>query len=237
MSQNPTSPTARTGDTLEKILEVAEGEFARKGYAGAHLQAIAEQVGVQKTALYYYYPSKSALYQAVLARMLEEFDRVVAGALEAGGGHVERLERLFRTVNDLLAERRNYSQILIRIFVDRIDVGQRPTKEPIERVIARTLLFFREGVEAGAFRKHSPRHLFQTLVGACVFHYAASDFSATVLGVDDVFTHSAVAWRREELRKLFLLGVLPDDAAERPERTSGVKAGGAVPRRPGGAGS
>jgi AcrR family transcriptional regulator len=45
----------RVGDTRTKILEVAESEFAAEGYAGAHLQKIAEQVGVRKTALYYYF--------------------------------------------------------------------------------------------------------------------------------------------------------------------------------------
>ena len=34
----------RVGDTRTKILEVAEADFASQGYAGAHLQKIAEQV-------------------------------------------------------------------------------------------------------------------------------------------------------------------------------------------------
>ena len=67
----------RVGDTRTKILEVAEAEFASEGYAGAHLQKIAEQVGVRKTALYYYFDSKAALYTAVITTMLEAFDRCV----------------------------------------------------------------------------------------------------------------------------------------------------------------
>lgn len=201
----------RTGDTLDKILQVAEGEFARYGYAGAHLQSIAEQVGVQKTALYYYFPSKAALYVAVLTCMLEAFDRSVSQAIDAEVGHEEKLDRLLRALNDVLAERHNYSQILIRIFVDRAPVGEESLKlrEPVERVVGRVLVFFREGVEAGVFRHLSPRHFFQTVLGSTVFHYAARNFSAAVLGVDDVFSHAAVAWRRDELRKIILHGVLP----------------------------
>ena len=63
------SASQRDTPTRERLLDVAEKEFARYGYAGAHLQSIGEQVGVQKTALYYYFPSKSALYTAVIGTM------------------------------------------------------------------------------------------------------------------------------------------------------------------------
>ena len=61
-------------DTRSLILQVAETQFGAKGYSGTHLQSIAAEVGVQKTALYYYFPSKSALYTAVIQSMLEAFE-------------------------------------------------------------------------------------------------------------------------------------------------------------------
>ena len=202
------SPHTRGSDTRNKILDVAEQAFARSGFAGAHLQHIAERVGVQKTALYYYYSSKAALYEAVLVRMLKAFDQAASKAIEGPGSPAERLERLIDTLNDLLAEQRNNSQILIRIFVDRVEIDGVTLRPVIERVVGRLLAFFREGVDAGAFVKLSARNLFQTLLGALVFHYATDEFGAQVLEVDDVFTRSAVAWRREEVRRLVLRGVL-----------------------------
>ena len=47
--------SSRSADTREKMLEVAEARFARRGYDGAHLERIAREVGVRKTALYYYF--------------------------------------------------------------------------------------------------------------------------------------------------------------------------------------
>ena len=210
------SADLRSLDTRNKILEVAEGEFAREGYAGAHLQCIAEQVGVQKTALYYYFPSKAALYTAVLVRMLEAFEAAVCAATDRPGTPSERLERLLAVLNDLLAERRNYSQILIRVFVDRAQLVGELINPPIERVVGRILRFYQEGVEAGAFRRVSSRHFFQSLLGATVFHYAARNFSAAMLGIDDIFTRNAVNWRREELQKILTQGVLL--SAEERER-------------------
>lgn len=201
-------------DTRDKILEVAETRFAREGFAGAHLQAIAAEVGVQKTALYYYYPSKAALYGAVLERMLESFDRTIAGALERDLPPAGRLASLLDDVNDLLAERPSYSQILIRIFVDRPEFDRTRTAPLIEGIVGALLRFYREGVDAGAFRRLSARHFFQSLLGLVVFHYATRELSAAVLGVDSIFTRNAVAWRRDEVRRLVEHGVLkaPEDA-------------------------
>jgi TetR/AcrR family transcriptional regulator len=202
---------SRSLDTRNKILEVAEREFATYGYSGAHLQAIAEQVGVQKTALYYYFPSKAALYNAVLRNMLEALRDTVERGLGTGGSHAERFEHLLGELNDLLAERPNYSKILFRIFVDRSPFDFEAAQALVRDLIGRILLFYREGVDAGEFRRLSARHFFMSLMGTAFFHYAAADFAAAVLDVGDVFTSNVVRWRRQEIHELMAHGVIRRD--------------------------
>lgn len=206
-------PDRRSADTRNKILEIAENEFATQGYHGAHLQRIAEQVGVQKTALYYYFPSKAALYAAVLVRMLEAFDATIRESLERAVGHVERLESLLDALNSLLAERRNYAYILFRIFVDQKDMPLEGVEPLVGKVVGQLMTFFKDGREAGAFANLSARHMFQSAFGAVVFHYATGEVGAGVLGVDDIFTHSAVAWRKREARRFVLRALLADPDA------------------------
>lgn len=210
-----TEPERRSADTREKMLEVAEREFARRGYDGAHLQHIASQVGVQKTALYYYFESKAALYEAVLVRMLEAFDARVREAVERPGPPAERLERLLDGLNDLLAERSHYSKMLIRVFVDLVPLRASQVGPMIERVVGRVLRFYREGVDAGVFVRQSSRHVFLSLLGTVTLHYASGALGKAVLGVPDLFTHSAVAWRREEARGLLLRAMLKNPPADR----------------------
>jgi AcrR family transcriptional regulator len=54
--------------TQQAILAAAEDEFADKGLAGARVDTIAEQSGMNKRMLYYYFGSKEGLYIAVLER-------------------------------------------------------------------------------------------------------------------------------------------------------------------------
>lgn len=197
----------RIGDTRTKILEVAEADFAAEGYAGAHLQKIAEQVGVRKTALYYYYESKAALYTAVLDGILAAFEQAVVTVLDAHDDPERQLEMLAARVNDLLAEHPTYARILFRLFVDPQPPEVARVYPHVTRVVERILLFYRRGVEAGVFRKRSTRHFFQSAFGMFLFHYAAPAFSARVLGVPDVFTSDTVSWRRDEVLSLLRDGV------------------------------
>jgi TetR/AcrR family transcriptional regulator len=201
---------SRDQDTRRKILEVAETQFGAKGYSGAHLQSIAEEVGVQKTALYYYFASKEALYVAVLARMLESFERVFSETTSRGEPSAETLEGLFDALNDVLAAHPNFSRILIRIFVDRIEIDSTAIEPIIRRMINPMLRFYAAGVKKGVFRKLSSRHVFLSALGASIFHYAAGDSSSAILGVEDVFAQDAVEWRRNEVRRLLTRGILLD---------------------------
>jgi TetR/AcrR family transcriptional regulator len=200
-----------SADTREKMLEVAERRFAEKSYDGAHLQSIASEVGVRKTALYYYFSSKEDLYVAVLERILLEFDRTITRALQTDRPTVERLHALSDGINDLLAERPNYSQILIRIFVDRIPITEKERISPtIEKVVGDVLQFHHEGVAEGVFRPSSSRHFFNSVLGMALFHYAGGPISAAICGVEDIFTQSAVSWRRNEFKRVLLPGLLTD---------------------------
>ncbi|MCL4685612.1 TetR/AcrR family transcriptional regulator [Myxococcota bacterium] len=207
---------ARAHDTRARILEVAEQEFATAGFAGAHLQKIAEQVGVQKTALYYYFDSKAALYTTVLEAMLEALERALQTAIEAPEPPERRLELLVTRFNDLLATHPTYARILFRVFVDQPNVDASRVLPIVERVIGRLFRFYREGIDSGAFRRLSSRHFFQHLLGMTVFHYAAPFFSTRVLGVEDIFADDAVLWRRDEVIALLRDGVLRRD--DKPDR-------------------
>jgi AcrR family transcriptional regulator len=52
----------------DRILDAAEGLFAQHGLAGAGVREIAQAAGLTPASLYNHFPSKEALYEAVLER-------------------------------------------------------------------------------------------------------------------------------------------------------------------------
>src|SRR6267378_4547125 len=60
---------ASDGETERRILEAARAVFIRRGTAGARMQEIAAEAGVNQALLHYYFRSKARLSDAVFQQM------------------------------------------------------------------------------------------------------------------------------------------------------------------------
>nr|WP_235948192.1 TetR/AcrR family transcriptional regulator [Candidatus Frankia alpina] len=72
----PTSPGSAC-DTRSRILAAAISLFAEQGYAGTSVRDISERLGVTKAALYYHFPSKETILDALLEPFVSELGRLV----------------------------------------------------------------------------------------------------------------------------------------------------------------
>ena len=99
--------------TRQNILDAALDLFAEKGFFGTSLRDVAGAVGVRESALYNYFPSKTALFDAILSAQedskLERLAPLADGPIDDGravllrlatstlGGYIEpREQKLFR---------------------------------------------------------------------------------------------------------------------------------------------
>ena len=69
-------------ETRARILDAAEGLFARVGYHHASLRAITREAGVNLAAVHYHFGSKEALLDRVIERRIVPLNRVRAARLE-----------------------------------------------------------------------------------------------------------------------------------------------------------
>jgi TetR/AcrR family transcriptional regulator len=60
-------------DKEKLILDAAQIRFARFGFSKVTMDEIAQDMGLAKASLYYYYPTKESLFRAVIAREQEKF--------------------------------------------------------------------------------------------------------------------------------------------------------------------
>jgi AcrR family transcriptional regulator len=84
--------------TRKHILNAALKRFARCGYAAASVQQIVTDAGVSKPALYYYFPDKAALFQALVDQAHDERFALMLQAAERGRTIAEKLEEIVASV-------------------------------------------------------------------------------------------------------------------------------------------
>lgn len=82
--------------TVDQILEAAAHVFARRGYAGATTNHIAERAGVSIGSLYQYFPNKDTILVALHGRHMESSARVLQEMLEESLRETKAPEELLR---------------------------------------------------------------------------------------------------------------------------------------------
>lgn len=86
----------RRSRSREEILEAARRVLLRNGIAATTLDAVAKEVGVSKTALYYYYPSKDALFFELVFGALQSQAQAVHHAVEEARDGADALRAIVR---------------------------------------------------------------------------------------------------------------------------------------------
>lgn len=193
----------------EKISRAALEVFAREGFSGATVDAIAEAAGMSKPNLLYYFPGKEAIYREVLERLLEDW-LAPLHALRADGDPAEEiaayLDRKIEMARAYPTESRLFAGEIMRGAPVIGDVLAGDLKVLVDEKSA----VIETWVEEGRLAPCDPRHLIFA-IWATTQHYADFDTQVrAVLGKDDKGRYADAA---AFLRGLFLNGLLPRDAA------------------------
>jgi TetR/AcrR family transcriptional regulator len=203
---------AEQTSSREKILDVAEALFARRGFAGVGMREVAQSVGLGKSSLFHHFRSKAQLYLAVLSRVLERIAERLAPALDSPGDPARRLDACVDALVDALAEHPPTARLLLRglfeddDFSEDVQADARATEALLGRSLARLEQLLREGIGSGAFRPLSVPDALQTLIGATVYHFASGDFGEELLG-RPLFSAEAVRRRKHEVKALLRQGI------------------------------
>jgi AcrR family transcriptional regulator len=95
----------RRRQSREEILDAARSVLLRRGLAGTTLEAVAREVGLSKAALYYYFPSKDALFFELVFGSLQAQAQAVHNAVEQATTGAEALGAIVRASVEAFAPR------------------------------------------------------------------------------------------------------------------------------------
>lgn len=177
VTDNPKGLIRQTNEAL--ILDAAEKVFARAGFGGATMAAIAQVSGLPKANLHYYFGSKDVLYREVLARILQDW-LAPAQALTPEADPKTAIEAYIRAKMVLSAQRPHASKVFANELLHSAPVVKTLLATELRDLVTAKASVLQGWINEGRMAPVNPVHLFFTLWAATQTY---ADFDVQVCAV------------------------------------------------------
>ncbi|MBH1965087.1 MAG: TetR family transcriptional regulator [Comamonadaceae bacterium] len=180
------------------LVTAAVGEFSRKGFAGARVDEIAKEAGVNKQLVYHYFGSKQDLYEAALEKVYTEIrDRERTLSLDALEPR-EAMEKLVGFSFDHLQKHPEFIALVAdenRHLGSHMKTSKRFHKmhSPLINMMGSTL---ERGVRKGVFRPNSDPIQVYISIAALSYFYFSNNHTLSTIFSRSLRTRAALAARR-----------------------------------------
>ncbi|HEY3162272.1 MAG TPA: TetR/AcrR family transcriptional regulator [Vicinamibacterales bacterium] len=211
------SSQSRNRDTERRVLDAAHAVFVRRGTAGARMQEIAREAGVNSALLHYYFRTKDRLAAAVFRRAASQLLPAVIGVLGSDAPLEAKVEQVVEIeLRQLIATPYLPGYIISELthHPERVTqlVASAAGATPAE-IGARVFRVLRSQINARVKAKQmhpiAPEQFAINLLALCVFPFAARPMVMALAGLNDAGFTKFIDRRRKELAPFFLRALRP----------------------------
>jgi AcrR family transcriptional regulator len=186
----------------QEILQAAQQEFIKEGFAGARMQRIADHIGVTKAMIHYYFKTKQHLFEEVfqqasentlsgLLKSLEEEDGPLFNKIELLIDQlISRFEQYPDQINLIISGLEQNSEITSAIFKDACTY-----EAP---VFNRQL---KEAAENHSIIPTAPGQVIANILSLCMFPYSSRRLLQLYLNFEEEDDYGQWLKERKEIIK------------------------------------
>jgi TetR/AcrR family transcriptional regulator len=187
------------------ILDAAERVFADFGFRGATTEQIAQEAGLPKANIHYYFKTKSNIYREVLKNILKDWMKA-ASTFEACNDPAEAL-RIYITAKMQFSRKRPFgSRVWAREIMSGAPVIEQFLGTTLKAWVKQRVAIIRDWSEAGEINPVDPEALLY-MIWAATQHYADFERQIMILNNGQKMTEAQYSERTEELITLILTSV------------------------------
>jgi AcrR family transcriptional regulator len=154
----------------EALVAAASRQYAAGGRGGISFAALADDVGIHKATVFHYFPTKTAIVQAVFTalgtQLTAHHDDWFAAPPAA---YAARLDRAVRALVDFYERQPLYARIICHGL---LEVSPPPPDAPdpaLATFVTRFVAFVRAGIAAGEFHAADPAGVMMMIGGVILF--------------------------------------------------------------------
>ncbi len=150
-----------------KILEAAKKVFVDKGMDGARMQEIADQAGINKALLHYYFRTKAQLFDKIFSVAMESIFNPINESLENDGNLFTFIDTFVDNYITVLSENPHLPNFILN------EINKNPERMvklvSLNLNIAKLKQLIDEGIENQEIIPISMENFLVNIIGLCVF--------------------------------------------------------------------
>ncbi|MBK8228086.1 MAG: TetR/AcrR family transcriptional regulator [Flavobacteriales bacterium] len=192
--------------TEQRILEAARAVFIRKGMAGTRMQEVADEAGINKALLHYYFRDKQRLFEGVFKGGVEKQFGCIWDSLRGREHLFEAIEAFVGAYLDRMTENPQLP-LFIANEVNRDPEGLRAF---IDRGMESRQCFLRlvsEARERGEIIDIDPRELLVNIMALCAHPFIARPMITHIHGITDEAFRRMISKRRKSVPEFIIRSI------------------------------
>lgn len=188
---------AKEKNTEDIIVSAAKKVFIEKGLDGARMQEIADEAGINKALLHYYFRTKNKLFEKVFSIVFKDVFSTLEKAINEEMEFAQFVEEFIREYLKLLKSKPFIPQFVIH------ELNRKP-----ERIVEhmqnsnfnkeRLFRLINDAVEQKIIRPIQPVHLITNIIAMCIFPFVAKPIITGFLLDGDVKKYKTYINERPE---------------------------------------
>lgn len=197
-----------SNNTEQQILEAAYRVFQKKGRAGARMQEIADEAGINKSMLHYYFRNKDSLFRKIFLQSISEFlGSVIPMLNNMESTWQQKITDLIGHYKAFLTKRPDLPMFVVN------EINQNPDEFfnhlQIDNILMHTVFFnqLSAAAERGEIRKIHPVQVFVTILSNIVFPFIAAPIIKKVAALTHTDWESFME-ERERITKEIIINYL-----------------------------
>ncbi|HEX6915284.1 MAG TPA: TetR/AcrR family transcriptional regulator [Chitinophagaceae bacterium] len=191
-------------NTQEAILNAARKVFLREGMAGARMQDIADEAGINKALLHYYFRSKNQLFERIFQESAQRLLPRIGEILESGDSLFGKIEAFCSEYVTQIRENPFIPLFVItevnrqpEAFLKKVFGKKRPNIALLSAQIA-------EAVQKKQIKPIHPMQLIMNMLSLCIFPFLARPVIQKVAGVNDKLFDELIEERKTAVAQFII---------------------------------